>query len=465
MVKPEADVDLLEFEMEFAAAPGHRDLIKHIRAQVQERLKFRSGDGFTPVPVRFAITHSDDRDYHCEVGVVAHPGIAARIDRDEIFRFVPRRVERTEKFTGVFVLPTGVGCKIGGHSGDATPAVRLAAAACDRLITHPNAVNGADLNEMPENTLYVEGSVLSRLLMGTVGLQPVRMNRLLNVIDQRDDPIFGHNAQNSFNAAAASGGFHAEHTAVLDPRMVMDTRYTSSGRAAGTVKGLESVCRIIEHYQEMCDAIAITTVIDLDVKKQNAYFDNCAEVVNPYGGVEAMLTHTLSLLYNLPSAHSPMYENREIMNSDPGVMEPRVAAEGVSVSFLHCIYKGLHRSPRIVTETEAMQDPAVITAADVSCLVIPDGCLGLPTMAALEQGIPVIAVSGNGNKMCNVLSGLPWRSGQFQRVESYLEATGMMLAIRDGIAPKTLRRPIDISRLDEWRREYDRQDCQGVKPR
>ena len=40
----------------------------------------------------------------------------------------------------------------------------------DTLITHPNVVNGADINEMSENTLYVEGSVITRLLMGTAGL-------------------------------------------------------------------------------------------------------------------------------------------------------------------------------------------------------------------------------------------------------------------------------------------------------
>jgi len=43
----------------------------------------------------------------------------------------------------------------------------------------------------------------------------------------------------------------------------------------------------------------------------------------------------------------------------------------------------------------------VLTAADVSCLVIPDGCVGLPRLAALEQGIPVIAVKENRNRMRN----------------------------------------------------------------
>ena len=31
--------------------------------------------------------------------------------------------------------------------------------------------------------------------------------------------------------------------------------------------------------------------------------------------------------------------------------------------------------------------PGVLTAADVSCLVMPDKCVGLPTLAAIEQGI------------------------------------------------------------------------------
>ncbi len=32
----------------------------------------------------------------------------------------------------------------------------------------------------------------------------------------------------------------------------------------------------------------------------------------------------------------------------------------------------------------------VLSANDVWCLVIPAGCVGLPTLAALEQGIAVI---------------------------------------------------------------------------
>ncbi len=34
----------------------------------------------------------------------------------------------------------------------------------------------------------------------------------------------------------------------------------------------------------------------------------------------------------------------------------------------------------------------LLSVSDISNLVIPDGCVGLPTLAAMKQGIPVIAV-------------------------------------------------------------------------
>jgi Protein of unknown function (DUF3326) len=139
-----------------------------------------------------------------------------------------------------------------------------------------------------------------------------------------------------------------------------------------------------------------------------------------------------------------MFETREIANMDPGVVDPRMAAEAISLTFLQCILKGLHKSPKIVTDPDAMHQPGVLTAGDISCVVIPDGCLGLPTLAALEQGIPVIAVRENRNLMRNDLSDLPWRPGQFRIVENYWEAAGVLAAMRAGIAPESVRRPMSF---------------------
>ena len=137
-----------------------------------------------------------------------------------------------------------------------------------------------------------------------------------------------------------------------------------------------------------------------------------------------------------------MLESREIANRDPGIVDPRMAAEAVSTAFLQCTLKGLQRSPRIVTEAHLMNQSSVFTAADISCLVIPDCCLGLPTLAALEQGIPVIAVRENRNLMKNDLSKLPWASGQFHQVGNYWEAVGVIAAMRAGVDPASVRRPL-----------------------
>ena len=159
------------------------------------------------------------------------------------------------------------------------------------------------------------------------------------------------------------------------------------------------------------------------------------------GGVEALLTHAVSSIYNIPSAHSPMFESEEISNVDPGVVDPRMAAETISVTFLQSIFKGLQRSPRIIKTINQGNDN-LITASDISCMIIPDGCIGLPTLAALEQGIPVIAVKENKNLMKNNLSKLPWAEGQLYTVENYWEAVGVMNSIKAGIAPESVRRPL-----------------------
>jgi len=279
--------------------------------------------------------------------------------------------------------------------------------------------------------------------MGTVGLQRVRRNRLLVVLGSHDDELFVNAAINSVNAARSSYGLICPRIVQLDSRLVMGSHYTSSGRAAGEVTGVESLFEVLDQYAGEYDAVAITSQISVPSYYHQDYFDSGGNMVNPWGGVEAMLTHAVSGLYNVPSAHSPMLESQEISNADPGVVDPRMAAEAVSLALLQCILKGLQRSPKIISDPAGLRHHDVLTAEDISCLVIPDGCIGLPTLAALEQGIPVIAVRENKNLMRNDLTQLPWSQGQLHLVENYWEAAGVMAAMQAGIDPKAVRRPLE----------------------
>ena len=57
----------------------------------------------------------------------------------------------------IFIIPTGIGCEIGGFAGDALPAAKLLASASGCLITHPNVMNGGSLSEKNNDIFYVEG--------------------------------------------------------------------------------------------------------------------------------------------------------------------------------------------------------------------------------------------------------------------------------------------------------------------
>jgi hypothetical protein len=100
----------------------------------------------------------------------------------------------------------------------------------------------------------------------------------------------------------------------------------------------------------------------------------------------------------------------------------------------------LQRSPRIVATRTPSGDQ--LTVEQVSCLVVPDGAVGLPTLAALEQGIPVIAVRENENVMTNDLRAPPWSPGQLHVVDNYWEAAGVVACLRAGLDPAAVRRPL-----------------------
>ena len=427
---------LIEQEFEAAAVTGCDGLLAHLRQTCARCMP----DSL--VPVRFVVTSTTVSGYQCELGAISGLAESGRPPINSVFEFRRRLTENTREFNVVLLVPTGIGAEIGGHAGDAGPVARMLAEVSDTLVLHPNVVNASDLNEMPPNALYVEGSVVTRLLMGTVGLQPVRSNRVLVVIDAHSDELFVNAAVNTVSGARAAYGLNCPEVVCLDPPVKLRARYSQSGRAVGRVEQLEGLCRVLDDRRGQYDAIAVSSVIDVPHEFHQEYFDAGGGMVNPWGGVEAMLTHALSSMYDVPTAHSPMFESREVANMDVGIVDPRMAAEAVSVSFLQCTLKGLMRSPRIVTDPVAMSHAPVLTAADISCLVIPDGCLGLPTLAALEQGIPVIAVRENRNVMRNGLAALPWRDGQFFVAENYWEAAGVIAAMRAGIDPASARRPL-----------------------
>ena len=424
--------------------PTHTDggsLIDHVRASVEFHLKPDE------IPVRYAVTESDERHHTCEIGVISDAPAALRVPASDLFGFRKRALETTDSFNAVLLVPTGIGAEIGGHAGDATAVARMMAESCDKLLLHPNVVNASDINELPDNALYTEGSIVTRLLMGNTGLLPIRANRILVVLNDHPDKHFVHAAINSVSAGRATYGLNCPEVVCLQPPLRMFAEYAESGRATGRVEDFEHCLNVLKEAAGDYDAVALSSVINVPLDYHLDYFKGEGKMVNPWGGVEAIWTHALSSILDVPTAHAPMFESRDIENLETGIVEPRMSAEAVSTSFLQCILKGLHRSPKIVCDEALFARPDVFSVEDVSCLVIPDGCLGLPTLAALEQGIHVIAVRENRNLMRNDLTLLPWHNEQYIQVNNYAEAVGVMNALKAGVTLESVRRPISGTKV------------------
>ena len=429
---------VFERPMFIPAASEGANLLDYIAASVDAQTREHE------VPIRFAVSKSNPTGYQTETALVGNAGFANKSNtHPSIFEFARRPFERQDRFTAVLVIPTGIGCRIGGHAGDATPVARLLAANCDSLILHPNVVNASDINESPPNALYCEGSTLTRLMMGTVGIRPVRSNRVLVVYDGNHHSAFGSATQNTVNAARATYGFNCAGICEMDESVQLKHETASSGRATGRVENIGPLIDHLYAHRGTFDAVAIASVIQVPEGTHVTYFASEGEIINPWGGVEALLTHTLTSVLGAPVAHAPMMESEAIANADLGVVDPRMAAEAVSFTFFNCVLKGLQQSPQIVSEGNFWESPSVLSAADVSCVIVPEGCLGLPTLAALYQGIPLISVRENSNLMKNRVERLPWPNDQLFQVNNYWEACGVMCALRAGIAPKSIRRPLE----------------------
>jgi len=148
-------VSEIEFELPFPPSQG--SILDWLARKTSEKLS--DGEEL----VRLVITESDPEIYKCEATTYQAGADSHRIPPGLALAFRKRRSENTGQFNVAMLIPTGIGAAIGGHAGDATPVAQLLATVCDTLIVHPNVVNASDINEMPTNSLYVEGGASAGL--------------------------------------------------------------------------------------------------------------------------------------------------------------------------------------------------------------------------------------------------------------------------------------------------------------
>ena len=359
--------------------------------------------------------------------------------------------------TVVLIVPTGVGASIGGFAGDALPVARAIAQISDTLITHPNVLNGAQLYWPIPNALYVEGYALDKFAQGCWGLQPVHQNRIGLILDSGIEPDLQLRHLQAVDASRATLGLNITDYVLTDRPLNVELRMSESGASWGTIANPDSLLRAAEKLitQAKVEAIAVVARFPDDEGSQALANYRHGKGVDPLAGAEAVISHLIVRTFKIPCAHAPALLPLPL---DPH-LSPRSAAEEIGYTFLSCVLAGLSKAPQFVTQGTEERDThrekkhtqlpitnyqLPITKDRVDAVVIPATACGGSAILSLSgrSTVQIIAVGDNKTQM----QATPEKLGiKALQVNSYLEAIGVLVALRAGISPASLS--ADISPL------------------
>ena len=338
-------------------------------------------------------------------------------------------------YTAILIIPTGVGAAIGGYAGDGLPVARVISQVCDRLITHPNVLNGASLYWNFPNTLYVEGYGLDKFASGCWGLRPVRNNKIGLLLDQGIEPELRLRHLQAADAARATLGLTLTEYVITDAPVNVELRISKSGASWGTIGNPDSLLRGAEILINKAGAEAIAVVArfpdDMDEEAVQNY--RHGKGVDPLAGAEAVISHLIVRTFQIPCAHAPALATAP---PDP-YLSPRSAAEELGYTFLPCVLVGLSRAPQFITEKQPTTSlPDDIWADEVDAAIVPANACGSSALISLNQKpCQIITVAENQTLIQVPAQALGITAIQ---VNSYLEAVGVIVAHKAGINPAAL---------------------------
>lgn len=362
----------------------------------------------------------------------------------------------------LLVIPTGVGCVVGGYAGDGLPAARLLAAASGCLITHPNVMNGASLYWSDRRIHYVEGWALDRFAAAELALAPVAGRRVGLLLDAGIEPQLRARQLQAAEACRATLGLSIGPVVTTEVPLGVGLSLGPSGSSWGTLERPDALLRAGEKLVAAgATAIAAVARFPEDPESEALVAYRAGSGVDALAGAEAVISHLLVRHLGIPCAHAPALAPLPL---DPD-LDPRAAAEELGHTFLPCVLVGLSRAPdllplgpgdvtaggwpgrperwpagRFGSGQELTRAGGLLEASSLGAVVAPAGALGgEAVLACAARGVPLIAVAGNA---C-----LLQVSGEALGLEvisanSYAEAAGLVLALREGLDPAILRRPL-----------------------
>jgi hypothetical protein len=363
----------------------------------------------------------------------------------------------------LLVIPTGIGCAVGGYAGDGLPAARLLAAASGCLITHPNVMNGAALYWSDRRIHYVEGWALDRFAAGALALAPVASRRVGLLLDAGIEPELRARQLQAAEACRATLGLSIGPVVTTEVPLGVGLSLGPSGSSWGSLERPDALLRAGEKLVAAgATAIAAVARFPDDPGSDALAAYRAGSGVDALAGAEAVISHLLVRQLGIPCAHAPALAALPL---DPD-LDPRAAAEELGHTFLPCVLVGLSRAPDLVPlGLDGMKDGGIphadllgrppghftpgqgltgagslLEARSLGAVVAPAGALGgEAVLTCAARGVPLIAVADNPCllQVSGEALGLP-----VINASSYAEAAGLVLALREGLDPAMLQRPL-----------------------
>jgi hypothetical protein len=340
-------------------------------------------------------------------------------------------------YTAVLIIPTGIGAAIGGYAGDALPVAKVISQVCNRLITHPNVLNGASLYWNIPNSLYVEGYGLDKFAAGEWGLRPVNSNRVGLLLDQGIEPELMLRHLQTADAARATLGLNITNHVITDAPLNVELRTSLSGASWGTIGNPGSLLRAAETLieKEKAEAIAVVARFPDNIDSEASKKYSQGQGVDPIAGAEAVISHLLVRNFKIPCAHAPALTPEP---PDP-TLSPLSAAEEIGYTFLPCVLVGLSGAPQFILSREVSNSlQGDIWADQVDAVIVPANACGSSALLSLSQKqCQIITVTENETLIQVPAPALGIESIE---VKSYLEAVGVLVAHKAGVNPLSLLR-------------------------
>tara|TARA_B100000524_G_scaffold80035_1_gene36639 strand:+ start:4858 stop:5988 length:1131 start_codon:yes stop_codon:yes gene_type:complete len=343
------------------------------------------------------------------------------------------RPRSAQPYTSVLVVPTGIGAAIGGYAGDALPVARAFCSVADRVITHPNVMNGAQMYWPDPKLLYTEGFALDELAAGRLGLRPATSQRVGLLLDAAIEPELRMRHLQAADAARATLGLGiAAHTTTDEP-VGVEIDLSPAGASYGTVRRPEVLLSAAKRLLAAgCTAIAVVARFPDDEDEAMLAAYRAGAGVDAIGGAEAIISHLITQQLKVPCAHAPALPALDL---EPE-LSPRACAEELGHTFLPCVLVNLARAPSLLSETDRTL-PGDIWASDIDSIVVPAGACGGPAVLSL-LGERALVVAVEENECALDVRAEALRAKGVLVVRSYMEALGLLAAHKAGINPASL---------------------------